>query len=139
MIWVNRAERKASSEARKKAKRDAAQMTREAQQVTVEGITYRGLYALAQAYGLPASTVCFRVRNGMTPEEAVLIPNKNMAVAETMTLDGHQFRSRNAALAYVEERYGIQKSTMQFRLKSGLTLEEAARKPLGSNGKTRHR
>jgi hypothetical protein len=139
IVWVNRAERKAIAEARKRSKRDAAQMARKAQEVIAKGVTYRGLHALAEAYGLPASTVCFRVRNGMTPEEAVLIPNKNMAVAEPMKLDGQQFGSRNAALAYVLERYGIQKSTMQFRLKSGLTLDEAARKPLGKNGKRRPR
>jgi hypothetical protein len=139
MIWVNRAERKANTETRKRAKRTTAQMAREAKKVSVEGVTYRGLYAVAKAYGVPASTVCFRVRNGMTPEEAVLIPNKNMAVAEPVTLDGHQFQSRNAALSYVEKQYGIQKSTMQFRLKSGLTLDEAARKPLGTNSKTRRR
>jgi hypothetical protein len=73
----------------------------------------------------------------MTPEEAVLTPNKNMAAAEPTLLDGQQFRSRNAALAYVEQQYGIRKSTMQFRLKSGLTLEEAARKPLGRNSRAR--
>lgn len=139
VVWVSRVERKADADARKRAKRDAAQVAREAQRVSVRDVTYRGLYALARAYGLPASTVCLRVRNGMTPEEAVLIPNKNMAVAQPVTLDGQQFRSKSAALAYVEERYGIQRSTMQFRLKSGLTLEEAARKPLGRNGKTRRR
>ena len=135
IVWVNRSERRANVESQKYAKRAAAQIAREAQKVIVEGIAYRGLYALAKAYRIPASTVCFRVRNGLTPEEAVLIPNKNMAAAEAVILDGRHFRSRNAALVYVEKRYGIRKSTMQFRLKSGLTLEEAAHKPLGRNGK----
>lgn len=35
-----------------------------------------------------------------------------------------------SALRYVEDRYGIRPNTMQLRLKSGLSLEQAAHKPL---------
>lgn len=134
-IWVDRAERRAEVSARRKARKEAAQRARDEQSVTVSGVTYRGLYALAEAYGVPASTVCFRVRGGMTPEDAVTIPNKTMALAEPTLLDGLSFPSKRAALLYVEERYGIRPNTMQLRMKGGLTLEEAAHKPPGRNSK----
>lgn len=129
-IWVDREKRRADVEARRAAKRAAAQAKRDEQAVTVSGVTYRGLYALAKAYGVPSATVCLRVRQGMTPKEAVTTANRNITSAKPVHLDGHDFSSMNAALRYVEDRYGIRPNTMQLRLKSGLSLEEAARKPL---------
>lgn len=108
----------------------AAQAKREAQAVIVEGVTYRGLYALAAAYAVPAATVCLRVRQRMTPQEAVLTPNKSMAAAQPIHLDGQDFPSKSQALRYVAERYGIPRNTMQLRLNAGLTFEVAAHKPL---------
>lgn len=137
VVWVDRAERKKEVEARRNERQRATRKARDAQKVTVEGRTYSGLYALAEAYRIPASTVCFRVRSGMTPEEAVQLPNQNAAAAKPVRFEGRSFSSTSAALRYVQERYGIQPSTMQFRMKSGLTLEQAAQKPLGRNGKKR--
>jgi hypothetical protein len=128
--WVDRGKRRADVEARHAAKRAAAQAKRDAQAVTVNGVTYRGLYALAAAHGVPSATVCLRVRQGMTPEEAVTVPNRNMLNAKPTHLDGHDFPSMKSALRYVEQRYGIRPNTMQLRLQSGLLLEEAAHKPL---------
>jgi hypothetical protein len=128
--WIDRGKRQAEVKARRAAKRAAAQAKRDEQTVEVDGVTYRGLYALAKAYGVPSATVCLRVRQGMTPKEAVTIPNQTMLKARPTHLDGHDFPSMNSALRYVEQRYGIRPNTMQLRLKSGLSLEEAARKPL---------
>jgi hypothetical protein len=134
-LWVDRAKRRADVESRRAAKRAAAQVKREVQAVTVGGVTYRGLYALAEAYGLPSGTVCLRVRQGMTPEEAVTTPDRNMANAKPVRLDDRNFPSMKSALRYVEQRYGIRPNTMQLRLKSGLSLEEAARKPLRAHAR----
>ncbi|MFA5965227.1 MAG: GIY-YIG nuclease family protein [Sphingomonas sp.] len=128
--WIDRAARRAAVEQARSAKRMAAQAKREAQAVIVEGVTFRGLYALAAAYAVPAATVCLRVRQGMTPQEAVLTPNKSMAVAQPIHLDGQDFPSKSQALRYVTERYGIPRNTMQLRLNAGLTFEMAAHKPL---------
>lgn len=128
--WVDRDARRRAVEARQAAKAESTARKREAQAVTVRGVTYRGLYALAEAYGAPAATVCLRVRSGMTPEEAVTTPNRNIARAKPTQVDGRDFLSMNAALRYVEERYGIRRNTIAMRLQSGLSLQEAARKPL---------
>lgn len=128
--WVDRSARRVLVETRRSAKKTAAQAKRDVQSVTVKGITYRGLYALAAAYGVPASTVCLRVRQGMTPEEAALAPNKSMAAAQPVLLDGQHFPSKSQALRYVEEHYGIPRNTMQLRINSGMSLEAAAHKPL---------
>lgn len=64
--WVDRAARRAAVEGQRLAKRMAAKAKRDAQTVTVEGAVYHGLYELAAAYGVPASTVCLRVRQGMS-------------------------------------------------------------------------
>lgn len=128
--WVNVEERGRKVAARRSAKRAAAQAERDARAVTVGGTTYRGLYELAKAYGVPSATVCLRVRQGMTPEEAITTPNRNTAKAKPVHLDGRDFLSMKSALRYVEERYGIRSNTMQLRLKSGLSFEAAAHKPL---------
>jgi hypothetical protein len=128
--WVDHVARRAAVEWRRRARRMAAEARREAQAVTVEGVAYRGLYALAAAYGVPAATVCLRVRQGMSPQDAVLTPNKSLAKAQPIRLDGRDFPSKSKALQYVHERYGIPSNTMQLRLNSGLGFEEAARKPL---------
>ena len=134
--WVDRDARRREVEARRAAKITAAQDKCDRQAVTVRGITYRGLYALAKAYGVPTATVCLRVRQGMTPEEAVTTPNKTMAKAKPVNLDGRDFPSLKAALRYIEACYGIRANTMQLRLKSGLSLEEAAHKPLRAYNRT---
>lgn len=134
-VWVDRAERRAAVEGRRRLKAEAVRRNREERSVIVRGVRYHSLKALAEAYGIPPSTVLFRVQNGMTPEEAVTVPNKNIAAANLVMLDGQEFPSKGAALRYVEERYGIPSNTMQLRMKGGLTLEEAAHKPLGKNAK----
>lgn len=128
--WVDRAARKKDVLARKMAEKKATASKREEQEVSVDGVTYPGLYALAEAYGLPAATVCFRVRSGMSSAEAVKTPNRNFAAAKPTKIDGQSFASMSAAFRYVEKQYGIRRNTMMFRLKSGLTFEEAAHKPL---------
>ena len=129
-VWVNIEERGRKIAARRSAKRAAARAERDARAVTVGGMTYRGLYELAKAYGMPAATVCLRVRQGMTPEKAITTPNRNTARAKPVHLDGRDFLSMKSALRYVEKRYGIRSNTMQLRLKSGLSFEAAAHKPL---------
>lgn len=136
-IWVDRHERSAAVALAKTTKALAAEEKRRTREVMVGGVVYRGLYALADAYGLPASTVCFRVRQGMTPEEAVLAPNKNTAAAQPVMLDGQNFESLGAALRYVEARYGVRENTMRERMRSGLSLGQAAHKPLRRNSKRR--
>lgn len=131
-VWVDRAERRAAVLKKRHDRQVAAQEAREKQAVTVDGITYRGLYALAEAFNMPAATVCTRVRNGMSPKEAVTTTNRNVAATKPSTVDGISFPSLRAAFRYIEERYGIRKNTMQQRMKSGLSLEAAARKPLGA-------
>jgi len=79
---------------------------------------------------VPAATVCLRVRQGMTPQEAVLTPNKSIAADQPIYLDGQSFPSKSQALRYVAERYGIPRSAMQLRLNAGLRFEVAAHKPL---------
>lgn len=128
-VWVDRSARAAAVSEAKRAKALAAVQEREARQVTVEGVVYRGLYALAEAYGVAASTVCLRVREGMSPEQAVMLPNQNMAAAKPVTLDGERFESLNSALRYVEARYGVRKNAMRERMRTGLSLEAAAHKP----------
>lgn len=128
--WVDRAARRAAVERQRRAKQMAAEAKRAAQAVIVEGVVYTGLYALAAAYGVPAATVCLRVRQGMSPQDAVLTPNKSLAKAEPIRIDGKDFTSKSKAFRYVHERYGIPRNTMQLRLKAGLGFEEAARQPL---------
>lgn len=129
-LWVDRRARRRDVEARRAAKREEGDRRRQERAVTVRGVKYRGLYALAEAYGVPRSTVCLRVRAGMTAEQAATAPNQNQARAVPVRLDGRDFPSMNAALRYVEKRYGIRRNTMALRMKSGLSLEAAAHKPL---------
>lgn len=133
--WVDVNGRGREVAARQAAKQAAAQELRDARTVTVDGITFRGLYNLAKAFGMPSATVCLRVRQGMTPEEAVKTLNRNMTNAKPVHLDGRDFPSLNSALRYVDERYGIRSNTMQLRLKSGLSLEAAAHKPLRAHAR----
>lgn len=136
-IWVDRRERGAAVAQVKADRAQANEERRKARQVVAEGVAYRGLYALAEAYGLPASTVCLRVRQGMSPEEAVLAPNKNAAAARPVMLDSRDFESLGAALRYVETRYGVRQNTMRERMRSGLSLEQAAHKPLRKDRRRR--
>lgn len=135
--WVDRRERSAAVALAKADKAIAGEEKRKARQVVVEGVVYRGLYALAEAYRLPASTVCLRVRQGMTPEEAVLAPNKNAAAAKPVVLDGQNFESLGAAFRYVETRYGVRENAMRERMRSGLSLQKAAHKPLRKDSRRR--
>ncbi len=135
--WVDRDQRRAEVLSAKAKKARAAEEKRKAQEVIVEGVAYRGLYALAKAHGLPASTVRLRVRQGSTPEDAVLSPNKNAEAAKPVTLDGRDFQSLSAAFRYVEARYGVRENAMRERLRSGLSFQEAAHKPLRKDSRRR--
>lgn len=80
----------------------------------------------AMRNGLSPRTVYKRIRDGMTPEQALtapLKPQRERAHHRLVTIDGEERRLDDWA-----QHFGVSKSIVYRRVKRGMTMEEALRR-----------
>ena len=90
--------------------------------VKVEGKTYKSFAAAAKAYGKDPEATRNRMKQGMSPEEAILTPNKRVKPVSYL---GEDF----ASIAEFCDFYGISRATARSRLRANWALDDIINKP----------
>lgn len=87
--------------------------------LTVNGVIYPSLNAVARAHGIGASTLKNRVNEqGMSVEAAIaapLAPTSFRHAGKPIMVDGREFRSKRQAILYIAETRGISEDQAKYR------------------------
>lgn len=95
--------------------------------VTAFGRTYRTLKAAADAYGLGASTLKYRLDEGMAPEQALGTPLGVTSYRKSqrkVVLDGVTFRSKRQAILHIARKEGVSEGQAKYRLEKILSCAD---------------
>jgi hypothetical protein len=88
-------------------------------EVLVTGSKYKTITAAASAYGLELHLVLGRINYGLSLEQALGVEDYD--TERTIEFEGKKYRNRK----HLAEEKGIAYTTLQSRIASGLTLDEA--------------
>lgn len=92
-------------------------------ELTVHGVLFPSLTAVAKAHGIGISTLKNRVfQQGMSIEQAIAVPlgaTSHRRLDEHITVDGKQFRSKRQAILYIAETRGLTEHQAKYRLSTG--------------------
>ena len=91
--------------------------------LTVNGVLFPSLTAIAKAHGVGVSTLKNRVhQQGMSIQQAIAVPLGATSYKrrnEHITVDGKQFRSKRQAILYIAETRGLTEHQAKYRLGTG--------------------
>lgn len=92
-------------------------------ELTVHGVLFPSLTAVAKAHGVGISTLKNRVfQQGMSIEQAIAVPlgaTSYRRLDEHITVDGKLFRSKRQAILYIAETRGLTEHQAKYRLSTG--------------------
>jgi hypothetical protein len=92
-------------------------------ELTVHGVVYPSLNAVAKAHGIGISTLKNRVtQQGMSVEQAIALPlavTSFKSADAPIMVDGKQFRSKRRAILYIAETRGLTEHQAKYRLSTG--------------------
>lgn len=89
------------------------------------GNRFRDLKCMATAYGIPPTTVKNRLSRGWDLEKALTAPSRVCNRTAYCDHLGNEYPTRRA----LTKAYGINETTLQNRLKRGMSLEDALTRP----------
>jgi len=94
-----------------------------AKKVIYKGITYANLKSIAEAFGKNTATLCRKLREGQTLEEALTDRHEKRisANAKAVEFNGKSYPSTQALV----DKYHVKSSVFKKRLKRGWTIEQA--------------
>lgn len=96
---------------------------RRPKEITARGVKYPSISEAARTHRLKEGVVSKRLRHGWSIEEALgLSVREILNAGKPLVVDGVEYESINAAA----EKFGVEKTKFRYRLKIGLTPEQAA-------------
>lgn len=92
-------------------------------ELTVNGMVYPSLNAIAKAHGIGISTLKNRInQQGMSVEQAIAAPLGTTSYKQAdqrIMVDGQEFRSKRKAILYIAETRGITEHQAKYRFSTG--------------------